>query len=402
MKSEKPRILYFEPLFPASSSGVLHSTVLAEAGYLCQNGIDCFFIGADISDEKAAEAEKRIYEQYGIHSKVFGCFSRKFRFISTQIIVRKVYNLSKNAIKDFRPTHIWTDFFVSSTACRKIARDNDAVSVFDVQAAKSEEVALERGRGLVYWISRWWEIYEFKRSDRLSGVSYKLKEWVNESSGRNDLTVVPCCFETENFCFDQAARDRIRNDLSFREDEVVICYSGGLSKWQRVPDILKLCYEISKIQKKYKFLFLTQRCKELKDMADKIGLPEDYYAIKSCLPQEVPQYLSSADAGIVMRDDIVVNRVASPIKIGEYLACGLFAILTNNIGDYSENVPKAGAGIIIDEGANAPQQIVDFIEKSDLKQLRSKAIDFAQKNISWESHLNELKKLYSIDNSNTN
>lgn len=397
MSSQSVRILYFVPDWPASASGVLHSTVLAEAKYLQRNGFDCFFIGTDITDEKASAAAKHIEETYGISAKVFGCYSIRFRAISTILQARKVARLSREIINNYRPTHVWTDSCIQSVIGRQIAREQGAISVYDVQAALAEEVALRRGRGIRYLLSRWKEKRELKKSDRLGGVSYKLKQWVKDYVGRDDMIVVPSCVDVEKFCFNEESRNRIRQECGFAENETIICYSGGLSKWQRVPSILNVCGQISKIRKNFKFLFLTQQTEQLQQMIQKSALPIEYCTIRSCIYQEIPQYLSAADAGIVMRDNIVVNNVASPIKIGEYLACGLAVILTKGIGDYSEMVSKAGVGIVLDEDGDPAKQAVRFIEEPGFSTLRDKAIDYAHANVSWHSHLDALRQLFRIE-----
>ncbi len=395
----KPKILYFVPDWPASSSGVLHSTVLAEAGFLHRKGLDCFFIGTDVSAEKAAEAEKYIGQKYGIRAKVYGCYSQRFKAVSIFLTARKVARLSKDIISSYCPTHVWTRSFIISNIGRKIAQEQGAISVFSVRAARAEEVALSRGKGIKYRLCRLIETYELKKSDRLAGVSHKLKQWVHDITGRDDLVVIPCCFDKERFYFDEGARKRIRQECRFGDDEKIICYSGGLSKWQRVPDILKLCLQISKMHKDFKFLFLTQEIEQLRHIAEANNLSAERYVIKSCIHQDVPQYLSAADVGIIMRDDIPANNVASPIKIGEYLICGLPVILTRGIGDYSEALSTAGVGLVLDENSDMAKQVLGFVERSDFEKLRQKAIDFARKNVSWESHLDDLKRLFSTDSS---
>ena len=38
---------------------------------------------------------------------------------------------------------------------------------------------------------------------------------------------------------------------------------------------------------------------------------------------EVPHYLNAADVAFLFRDNVVMNAVASPTKLAEYMACGL-------------------------------------------------------------------------------
>lgn len=397
MKEAKPRILYFVPEWPASTSAILHSTVLAEAKYLHNNGYDTFFIGTDVSNKKAAEAEKYIKETYDIGVRVFGCNSREIPVVSNIIFARKILKLSQDIISDYRPTHVWTQLIFSSSVGRKIAREYGAISVFDVPAIFALEVQMRQGRGLRWRISRWIENRELRKSDRLAGVSHELAEYVKTLTGRNDMVVIPCCLDTEKFYFDAEARQKIRRQCGFANEEKVICYSGGVYKWQKVSNIIDVCLGVSNIGENFKFLFLSQQDEKLKQMLQEKKMPLRRYVVKSCMPHEVPQYLSAADVGIIMRDNILMNNVASPIKIGEYLGCGLAVILTDGIGDYSEMIAKAGVGCVLDDNRDLAQQIVDFIEKPNFGELREKAIAFARQNVSWDAHLDDLKMLFSVE-----
>ena len=398
MNNTKPRIVYFEPNFPAASSGVLHSTVLAEASFLSKKNYNCLFVGAEVSDEKAREAENYIEQTYGIKSHVYGCYSRKIRVLSAINTTNTVYKLSRDAIRQFKPTHIWTDTFNLSKVGRKIARENNAISVYDVQAIQAEEIALERGRGLKYFLSYNMERSELRKTDRICGVSNKIKQWVKNLTGRDDLVVIPCCMDTNSFSYNSDARLQIRKELGIADNEKVICYSGGLSIWQKIPEIIKCFDLIAGLRDDVKFLFLTRQVDELEKMISVTKQVKNRYIARSCLLKEVPGYLSAADLGIIIRDNIPVNNVASPIKIGEYLSCGLPVILTDGIGDYSDMIRETGVGVVLSgDVENYARQIVDFISTANLSSLQEKAIKVASDQVSWESNFNSLEQLFKCE-----
>ena len=93
--------------------------------------------------------------------------------------------------------------------------------------------------------------------------------------------------------------------------------------------------------------------------------------------------------------DIIVNNVASPVKIGEYLACGLPVLLTRGIGDYSRTIPQAGLGLLLEEDGRDIERIQDFLKKQDLKELSQKTAEYADNDLSWSSHLVTYQRLFS-------
>jgi glycosyltransferase involved in cell wall biosynthesis len=66
----------------------------------------------------------------------------------------------------------------------------------------------------------------------------------------------------------------------------------------------------------------------------------------------MPAFLSAADAGLSFRLMAPSQRAASPIKNGEYLACGLPVVTTPGAGDYSDLVVRRRVGVVV-EGLDA-------------------------------------------------
>lgn len=76
----------------------------------------------------------------------------------------------------------------------------------------------------------------------------------------------------------------------------------------------------------------------------KCELTENNYLCKAIENNEIRKYLNAADAGIIMREDVPMNQVASPTKFAEYQLCGLPAILTPGVGDFSDFVVRHQTG----------------------------------------------------------
>ncbi len=63
--------------------------------------------------------------------------------------------------------------------------------------------------------------------------------------------------------------------------------------------------------------------------------------------KEVIDYLFMSDYGLLIREQSVTNKVASPVKFAEYLSCGLPVLISENLGDYTSFVKANGCGQVI-------------------------------------------------------
>jgi glycosyltransferase involved in cell wall biosynthesis len=64
-------------------------------------------------------------------------------------------------------------------------------------------------------------------------------------------------------------------------------------------------------------------------------------------PAEINAFLNAADLGIILRDNVMTNRVASPTKLAEYLLAGLPVLASDHIGDYSEFIRENRLGCVV-------------------------------------------------------
>jgi glycosyltransferase involved in cell wall biosynthesis len=63
--------------------------------------------------------------------------------------------------------------------------------------------------------------------------------------------------------------------------------------------------------------------------------------------RSMPGLLSAGDAGLSLVLSAPSKTAASPVKNGEYLACGLPVVTTPGIGDYSDLVERRAVGIVV-------------------------------------------------------
>jgi hypothetical protein len=138
------------------------------------------------------------------------------------------------------------------------------------------------------------------------------------------------CLVNDYFTFNLKKRKQFREELNLKEHEILLIFtSGGSANWQNNDTIIKLA------DKGIKVLNLSKKVVKYNNV---INLFVPY--------SEVPSYLCAADIAFIWRDRSLVNKVASPVKVSEYLACGL-PIIHNGTVDIINQITTHGQDAII-------------------------------------------------------
>ncbi len=127
-------------------------------------------------------------------------------------------------------------------------------------------------------------------------------------------------------------REQIRNELGIDKTAFVYCYNGSAQPWQCIEETINF-FEKNLSSNNF-LLILSKDINKFQTLLDKI--PSTKYKLLSVLPEELNQYLSACDAGLLFRENDIINWVSRPTKLLEYQACGLKIIHNNTIAYITE------------------------------------------------------------------
>lgn len=155
-------------------------------------------------------------------------------------------------------------------------------------------------------------------------------------------------------------RGQRMNVLNSMRDASAVIYAGGLQAWQNVSMMLDAAAAAPQLR----FVFLSGEGPALQRLADSACVVN--YTSASVPPHQVPDHYLTCTYGFVLRDPMLVNQVACPTKLVEYLYWGVIPIvLTPDIGDFNElgfafiPLHDFRAGRMPDDGAAARMRAIN-------------------------------------------
>jgi hypothetical protein len=217
--------------------------------------------------------------------------------------------------------------------------------IFDAHGIVPEELTQE-GKSLSAKIFAAAERYILKRCNTLVCVTRSMQVHFNAKYGYRtgcEEIVLPILPRIDT----KIDVDKI---LQSQRDIYSVIYAGGMQVWQNIDRMM----EAAEKQSSLTYTFLTGFPDEFKSRLRIASLPR--FSCKSVPPAQVKDYYLRHQFGFILRDSNLVNAVACPTKLVEYLHWGVVPIvITPHIGDFNEKSLSAvtleafEAGIIPDE-----------------------------------------------------
>lgn len=196
--------------------------------------------------------------------------------------------------------------------------------VTDMHGIVPEE-RLHEGRKIEAWFYGKIEAFAVRHSYLVIVVTQAMEDHLRSKYGRccSKMLIVP------NLCsapFPEETRGHKGNRLT-------VIYCGGAHVWQNVDLMVDAMTQLSD---RFEFVVLTGDMEVFRRKLGRSGL-DGFVKLATVPKAEVGKYYLQADLGFVLREDNIINRVACPTKLVEYLAYGIIPIvLQPRIGDFAE------------------------------------------------------------------
>lgn len=220
-------------------------------------------------------------------------------------------------------------------------------------------------------------------ADAISSVTLRLEEVVKKLIGfKGQAWVVPCAI----------SKSLLREDCKSNQDEsneFQIGYLGGVASYQNLPDlVLPFLDAMIRKDSRVRVLLITHQPEEMKELIRPFCWDSDKYKLISVPQSKVHIYLKTLDVGLMIRKRNLVNEVAQPVKIGEYLAAGVSVLIQNKLGglDPSEFPGLKELDFEKLTFEEAAEQVIHWLKTTSKEKRFMDALTSAEK-LTWEKNI---------------
>jgi len=170
-----------------------------------------------------------------------------------------------------------------------------------------------------------------KRADLIIAVTDAMKKYfVQKHQGyfRSQIITIPIVDES----YDELRRVDITDIRPYCGGKPIVTYAGGLQNWQMIPYMQDV---ISATSERLVYrIFVPYVDEFMRLWGDR---PNSGITVESKNQEELGEEYEECHYGFLLRENIIVNNVACPTKLFEYIIHGIVPVLnTPYIGDFYE------------------------------------------------------------------
>jgi glycosyltransferase involved in cell wall biosynthesis len=292
-----------------------------------------------------------------------------------------VYQLKKtveqlHAETAFRIVHCRS--YITSIVGLQLKRKHGVKFIFDMRAFYADERVDGKLWNLknpvfkaVYSYFKKKEVEFLSEADHSISLTAKGKEiihtWNHIANQPVPVEVIPCCADLDHFHpskVDGFLQSDLKAKFNLNNDDFVITYLGSIGTWYLLDEMLDFFKVMVEKRPNSKFLFITtDRPETILNPAKEKGISLDRIRISPAKREEVPTFLSLADAAIFFIQPVFSKSGSSPTKHGEMLGMGLPVIANSGVGDVDSIIEDTDSGILVREfTTEAYEKAVDQID----------------------------------------
>lgn len=194
------------------------------------------------------------------------------------------------------------------------------------QGATADESYMRNQSKLRRWVINAMDVFAMKKARFVLYVSDYMRQHYESLAG--------CLFSNKSYlmpCFNEEFDSSVFDKKKYNK---VFTYAGSLDLWQCFNQTVDLYKKIEDRVPNTMFKVLTFNVEEGKRILNEKGVRN--YIVKCVPKEEVKKELLETAYGFILREDNMVNRVATPTKFSSYLSAGVIPIFSDCLKDFTK------------------------------------------------------------------
>jgi len=273
--------------------------------------------------------------------------------------------------------------------------------ICDPRGVYPEENKQTYGRGrrsLKYRLQKFIEAWSLKKSNVIICMSKTLEEHYRCIYNRGNYSFIPPCVDFQRFNLNNQLKKNIRDKYNLPPYGLILLHSGKFDYPWSVSVVLGEIFKIIYKSRPETYLMVLSNSNKTKirDILLRYGIEQKCLRIFSPNYNDIPILTNAADIGLLAREESIINRVAFPIKVLDYLAAGLPVITTKANLFISQIVEEEKIGLVFESHDNDFLQKLDklldtttkircinFAKNHDIKEISKKYLDIYFKTVGY-------------------
>ncbi len=356
--------------------------------------------------EKDGSVIQSLLQQFGIQWQPV-LYSNVIPVVSQLTTLHRLYKAAKKLLQQKNYSIIHCRSTLPAMVGYRLKKQFSIPLIFDMRGFWAEE----RVEGNIWPQNKilYRSIYKYilkqekmllAESDHIISLTNAGKQIMLNQQVKKPISVIPCCADFQHFnpeTISANASLELRRKLSIPDDAFVLIYTGSIGTWYLLDEMMQFFKEFVSAHENSFFLLITREKHELiNTAAQKAKAPLSKIKMASAGRNEMPLYLSLANASIYFIKPGFSKQASSPVKQGEALSMGIPVITNSGIGDSDDIIFTNNFGWVLQLNSDYGKAIQEIKSTpTDRGEIRRKSHEILSLDSGIEKYLKVYKSVTS-------
>ena len=225
------------------------------------------------------------------------------------------------------------------------------VFCFEPHSLYMKEFGIWSDKSLKYKLLNKIEYLQATRADYVTGPTIHTINLLKKWNSRAQLFRVPISVDTQKFSYLEKDRQRIRKQYNIGEERYAMLYLGKFNGiYYDTKEVAKFCKKLVDFDPRiFIFTITPTPSEEVTKAYEAAGLSSEDFLVLNKIPyEEIEAYISACDMGVVAIPPLNSQKYRTPVKIGNYLSCGIPFLLNRGIADDDIMAEEEQVGVVFE------------------------------------------------------